>query len=370
MSSLPSLVHDLYYKHMINSLGHVIMNVSKKNPHKGRLLLTAVDNLPDESFLRLITAPETFRRLKYKGFFQSDVLAFLTDSVEAEYFRTGLKFEVLKDIWSALGDCYFPKGKPAHNIGIKRILQYDPDKTYFAPILKNGIPVDYCSPSTKGKLPGNVLPPEEYGIGEVMMIIGNLNESIEKITFINKNLSYILSYFTKIISIRKHETLSPYFNSGSSSAYLGRIVLENPQLTNVTVVDLTEALIHETIHSLLYSIELEEPFILDTSIEPKFRVCSPWTGNELPLHSYLHACLIWFGLAHFWKLALKTNAFPKKMLYVKISKSILGFKKSSLLDPLSSVLSYISKDLQDIISISQESIKDTFNSIEFGCARE
>ena len=63
------------------------------------------------------------------------------------------------------------------------------------------------------------------------------------------------------------------------------------------------------IHSLLYTVELDEPFILDREAVENMRIKSPWTGAELPVHSFLHACLVWFGLWQFWSLALHNSRF-------------------------------------------------------------
>jgi hypothetical protein len=79
-------------------------------------------------------------------------------------------------------------------------------------------------------------------------------------------------------------------------------------LTNIHRRDLDpawlmDALVHESIHSLLYNVESLEPFYVSANSQVAFTAESPWTGKKLYLHSFVHACFVWFGLWSFWSVA-------------------------------------------------------------------
>lgn len=90
----------------------------------------------------------------------------------------------------------------------------------------------------------------------------------------------------------------------SSSSFAGRprfTLLTFSSPTDFDLPLLIDALVHEAIHSLLFMYEetigvfvREEP----GTAEP--RIPSPWTGASLRLASYVHACVVWYGLYWLW----------------------------------------------------------------------
>jgi HEXXH motif-containing protein len=81
---------------------------------------------------------------------------------------------------------------------------------------------------------------------------------------------------------------------------IGIVNAHRPDLPGERLVD---ALVHESIHSLLYLVEAREPFYLSSVARRAYTARSPWTGRDLSLHSYVHACFVWFGLWNFWRQA-------------------------------------------------------------------
>ena len=59
---------------------------------------------------------------------------------------------------------------------------------------------------------------------------------------------------------------------------------------------LMNALLHEGIHALLYKVHMKESLYTTDRGLPRITVVSPWSGRSLGVHTFTHACLVWFGL--------------------------------------------------------------------------
>jgi hypothetical protein len=74
---------------------------------------------------------------------------------------------------------------------------------------------------------------------------------------------------------------------------------------------LAEAIVHEAIHSLLFMFEeVHAPFLPRNSGAEFLTVRSPWSGKDLFLSAYIHACVVWYGLYWFWTAAAEAAAWP------------------------------------------------------------
>jgi hypothetical protein len=86
--------------------------------------------------------------------------------------------------------------------------------------------------------------------------------------------------------------------STSHRAHVGCCLLTNLHQPAQAVPVAIEALVHESIHQLLYRTEQAGGNFCDLAPTPTFR--SPWSGARLPLHSLVHACFVWYGLLTLW----------------------------------------------------------------------
>jgi hypothetical protein len=114
---------------------------------------------------------------------------------------------------------------------------------------------------------------------------------------------------------------------------VGRIALVNPQLVSESLI--AEALVHEAIHAYLY---MHDPTPL-WGLKPDVRdepgtVQSPWTGRTLPLCTFLHACIVWYGLFFFWGQVMCSSRSPSDEARRGIARASSGFMKGPLLDQL------------------------------------
>ena len=98
---------------------------------------------------------------------------------------------------------------------------------------------------------------------------------------------------------------------------------------------LADALVHEAIHAILYSIECSNPLV--SAAPAGLLIRSPWSGNSLSIRTYLHACFVWYGLAKFWHAALPAEVFPAERVKQLLAKALSGFRRTN---PIDAVLPY------------------------------
>jgi hypothetical protein len=123
--------------------------------------------------------------------------------------------------------------------------------------------------------------------------------------------------------------------------------------------------VHEGIHSLLYMQER----IRDWGQAPELsdsipRVISPWTGNRLSLASFLHACFVWYGLAHFWALASTRPAFDSRRIMQRLSQAACGFLRGPLVTRIEPFLPGIGSEVIDAIRGMQSRIVFVFSEVQ------
>lgn len=103
------------------------------------------------------------------------------------------------------------------------------------------------------------------------------------------------------MSIAVHIRPIPAFSSGSSPELPGRIDLLNPDHKLADTCHLADSILHEAMHGAMYDLESTHGAFV-ANHEHKL-LTSPWTGRELGLHTFIHACFVWYGLFNFWKLS-------------------------------------------------------------------
>ena len=156
--------------------------------------------------------------------------------------------------------------------------------------------------------------------------VAAMQDSFTCITSV-KPAAQIITGFTKVIVLRKDQPAG--HSSSSMTNFPGRMLLRNPEHANAGA--LASSMIHESIHHFLYTVEFSGLFVAADVGSP---VRSPWSGRELALHSYLHACFVWYGLAQFWYKQLTINAFEPKITEGQLDKALSGFRAANPVDAL------------------------------------
>ena len=121
----------------------------------------------------------------------------------------------------------------------------------------------------------------------------------------------------------------PLLTAGASTRRLtGRVLVTNAHTDVWEPARLADTLVHEAIHSVIYKLELAVPLFSDESAALSLNAVSPWSGRTLNLHSFVHACFVWYGLCRFWSLDTEgVGAFFHE-------RARKGFAKRSPLDAI------------------------------------
>lgn len=323
-------IRNAYYECLASAFS------SLTNPEVSESVARMTD-LPQGSIERILTAPDTFQRLKeacsgnIRGFNR-----FLQISIAVEESFLGGTLPLAKNRWSALGD-YFD-GQLSIPSNHDSICNSGTDR-YFAPLLDGRVPVDAYSIFAHRSMTGGDAQQAEYGLSasysaaEMNEIMNKLQETVRFMGQISPIAVKFVLENTSTVVVRNDAFNGGSFVSSSCNGFIGQIVLLNAHLSHVDSALLAESLIHETIHNVMLRMELLEPTLRDPS-RPLPRVTSPWSGRQLSYHTFLQACFVWFGIASFWKAALGKDVFPTDRVGYLLERSSRGFKEDSLMSQL------------------------------------
>jgi len=133
------------------------------------------------------------------------------------------------------------------------------------------------------------------------------------------------------------------FFSNSPQGLVGCAILTNPHLDLVDDVVLIEAVVHEATHGFvgmseavgLSGVNPTAIWLLDDQpYDGVSRVASPWTGRNLDIPTYLHACFVWWGLLHFWSDMAGGGIFDESRVRSRILRAATGFLGQGLVREL------------------------------------
>jgi len=160
--------------------------------------------------------------------------------------------------------------------------------------------------------------------------------------------------FTKLLHYLPDHDAPEQFSSGSSGQFVGRTVIANAHLEKVSATEISEALVHEAIHSVLYMAEQQRPWVLNSDLYAgPARIASPWTGNPLPLRPYLQACFVWYGLICYWVELLRSRFLNDLCARQRLDIALSGFRRVELLAKIGPFLDELSDEVKSAIATMQ-----------------
>lgn len=114
-------------------------------------------------------------------------------------------------------------------------------------------------------------------------------------------------------------------SSSSNRQLVGQCVMTNLHVPDDRIYICIEGLTHESIHQYLYRTELARGAFCDLGERRTYR--SPWSGNRIPLHSLVHAALVWFGLLTLWGQLARSPASEADaaVLRERAARILFGF---------------------------------------------
>jgi HEXXH motif-containing protein len=205
------------------------------------------------------------------------------------------------------------------------------DRCFRAPCLAETIPIDFFSPNRA--IEDAAAPGAEYlefTPSERLLVCQQLEAAVKAIEQISETAGVLVREFVEVILPYK---VARGAGSTSQPRFRGRVLLRGVE--TVPLASVVGALVHEAIHQLLYVLEYAGPFIVeDKETKEKARITSLWSGRALRLHSFFHACFVWYGLANFWSRPQCSELLPPADIERERSRCLLGFAGANPVDTI------------------------------------
>ncbi len=293
-----------------------------------------------------------------------DAWACFTAALEAEQTLAAHK-PAARPLWTALGDAYLPSGFASGDASWPTGASWRADAPYQAPRVLADTVVDAFSPGAVGWLP-------DIALGDGGSPAGMYDATLEKLRAACATIEHVvpaaetMSVVARVIVLRSDAQLGE-LRAASSPIGIGRIVLRNPHLTSATVLELVDGLVHETIHGLVDLVELTSPVVA-----PRFAgeiAASPWTGREIDLRTYVHACFVWYGLWQFWS-RIAAGAASQRATRARhyMALCLRGFiRDGGILAPIANHVALLGDDVLDVLRAIQAEITTTSHAEEERC---
>lgn len=274
-------------------------------------------------FMRFLTAPETSRRLLFRGVSPTERWRFFVASLQAEAARAGQPVRFTEETWTPLGDAAFlPDGQQIS-----------------WPQIGDMMPLDFGSPYARSvDLSGERLSAdgrEQFTREELETGYHKVRQALLTVGTVSPVISEFMVRFNMVLILQKDPSQPDQCDSGSNGQYIGRSFITNVHSPKVTPEAIADAAVHEGIHALLYMQQVQQPWGPDDVIYDQTpRVPSPWTGRWLPLRSFMEACFVWYGLVHFWADALGKPELDLRQAQTFMARAMKGFLKPVTLTDL------------------------------------
>lgn len=348
-----------YVAFLLSRLGAALARIAQHDRPLGERLFEQIKALPDAALMRLLLAPRTSNHLLWPERHRVEATAtFFSTAIQAEWARLAPAAAPPEEIWSALGDLRSSAAE-----GVRH-----------APRPGGLMPLDFDSPFIQTlAAPAGLLAvraePFPFSDDERQLVLQRFEETAERLQATRDSVFRFVVAYNQVVVLQKAAG-AERFISRSPEKYIGLAVFQNPQRLGVDAVDLAEGLVHEGIHTLLdmdeYSRQqsdsplgawLRDPGLYDGAT----RTRSPWTGAALPVHTYLHACFVWYGLLHFWALALSAGTFDRARVQQRIAAAVSGFLRQQVIDEVAPYRSVIARDLLDAVERMQAHVEQAFH---------
>lgn len=191
-------------------------------------------------------------------------------------------------------------------------------------VVDSGSPHHTVEPEKFGQL-------VEYSPEELVAVRSLVAGALDIITRRSELASSMIRECTRVLRATRSSSSPNMAGSYSFRQMIGLVGLVNGHdPATWTPMRCANNLVHEAIHSMIYKLELLVPLYQDERAAQELTARSPWSGRILPLHSFVHACFVWFGLRQFW-----THCHPRSLeVSALLDKAESGFLHG---DPMEAV---------------------------------
>lgn len=252
-------------------------------------LAQSLTMLPENKRRRFLRTPSVAMLLRRHISNQFDAQLF-AELVLTELATAGIATELPRSMWTARGD---------------RFLNLSTPECWTFPEVNLGdtdIAIDTASsiqfPDDEFGLPATV----PYDGEELEMVIHRILTAVSALHQACAPGLELVTTTTEVLALRREPAKATSFYSSTFPSCMGLVRFANAHLSDVDTAALIEALVHEAIHCILHiHEEIEEPFV--RAVEANhIKVVSPWTGATIRLQSYIHACIVWYGVYWLWSM--------------------------------------------------------------------
>ncbi len=346
------MAHEAYLRLVYESLDDLVTELRTAEPEVAEHLEAELAIAGPRARVRVLLAPETTFRLRWRRRpeLAGEAGRFLGGSLLTER-ALEAKAPAVAQSWTALGD--------AEILASGDIVR--------GPELKGLMPLDLDSPqATTVDMVGaleRLDPPLRPLAGEAReRTLRRLTGASAGLLRTDPFFGMFVAEFTKVLVLQSDDA-EPY-SSGSNGAYVGRTIIANAHLPGVDEAEVADSIVHEAIHTLLYMQEECQPWALDEGLfEAVPRVVSPWSGTNLPVRPFLQACFVWYGLLHFWALAVSVGSFPPDRARALMTRAAAGFLRDPLVDRLAPWEHRLAPEVLDAIGRMQAIVVDSFAAV-------
>jgi hypothetical protein len=196
--------------------------------------------------------------------------------------------------WSALGDEWLGRRAPPGAASLQLH-----DGRLRAPRLACGLPLDLSLPAAVPRPSAGLRAPRVLAREESLRAIELCDRAVERLRTVYPLGHAAFCELKSNLVLRAEDARAAECWGATSSFAIGRLVLVNPAAAGGSRL-LAEHLLHETTHAALACAELTCPLLRPSARSLSTRVASPWTGNPLTPHTFLHACAVWAVLSEYW----------------------------------------------------------------------
>lgn len=278
--------------------------------------------LDDHSWRHFFYSPKLWQILiatKFKGNHYQQLAHYLDNELSVYLVRERIKTYLAPE---DVGDL---SGFKWDSLGRYGIHPSDRSKVVKSKLLPHGILLDAYSDNARGPL--RDIPGGDSGFSakEFGQSYQKTLKAIALIRRISPVCLNLVAAATKSIIFRcDNSKEGAFFCSASTDFCNGQIVIINPQLENVSYLDIADAIIHESTHAMFDCAEFFELCV--PSKREKSSVVSPWSGRNLDPNTYIQACYTWFALYNFWRKASINREHSAIEKFMR--RSLAGFENN------------------------------------------
>jgi hypothetical protein len=264
-----------------------------------RCVLDALDMLPRERRRAFLRAPQIASRILARKEGAGLECGPIARGLLAELAAAGMVDELEESVWTALGD---------------RLLDAHAAAAWRQPaagVLDTHIVVDKAGPMDFTS--GGQHDLASYQAAEAAGVERKVLQAAQSVAAAAPNAWRFVSDCVDVIALRKTAGPASGYSSSSFRFNARLMLIVNAHLEQIDSAYVGEHMVHEAVHSLLFMYEeSERPFVTRGSEVEWTRLRSPWSGKELFLSSYVHACITWYALYWFWGAAAPAGIWPKE----------------------------------------------------------